>query len=196
MDKRFFFITTYDKISGAILTSLLNCHPEIHCNDKSPNKKTVDDLIKEGGNEADKFYGDTQSYSAHALQNAILAERTRLPLRKMNLAVSPGLRIHFLMLHWLDKYKTAEAAITQLGCADILCSSAQKNDNTNYATNQLNAVFRHVTASAAQENVDLEKASNMLFLFALAKVVTQDTLDFLAPGKSINLEKILQDKNN
>jgi hypothetical protein len=184
-DKRYFFITTYDTISGAIIASLLNAHPDIKCSEKSQVKKNIDALIKESGEDAEIFYGDTQSFSAHALQNAMLAERTHASLCKINLTVSPELRIHFLMIGWLDKHKSAEAALEdELG--------AENNETTVH----LRRVFEHLTATAAQEMVDLENRMNQLFLLALAKVITQDTLDFLVPGSSVSLEKMIQNKNS
>jgi hypothetical protein len=228
MDKRFFFITTYDSISAAIIASLLNCHPDIHCSDKNPHKKSVDGLIRESETHEHQYCGNS-TYAAHELQNAILAERSKSLLRKINLTVAPELRIHFLILGWLETYKSAEAAFSQIAGASVqeacdekrvgwirgaLCPVIHQLRLVDYGKERLihptrspsdtpyniedipfKTILEHITRSAAQENVDVEKPLNKLFLLALAKVITQDTQDFLVPGKTISLEKIIQDKN-
>ena len=31
MEKRFFFVTTYDNLSASLIAYILNTHPDIHC---------------------------------------------------------------------------------------------------------------------------------------------------------------------
>jgi hypothetical protein len=182
MEKRFFFITSYDSLSGAIIASLLNCHPDIHCSDDIATQKKIDEIILEAEEHTEKFCCHVPCLSAHEFQNKILVERSRLPLRKANLLVSPKLRIHFLIRSWLDIHKNVEAALLHL----TTCQHS--------APFQL--VLQHITATAESKEVDLGIPLNRLFVFALAKMITEDTLDSLVPGKKINLEKMIHDKNS
>lgn len=190
--KRFFFVTTYDNISGKILASLLNLHPHIHCNVSSldmylDNKlvnKNIDDFISANTVDANRFCGNVQEFSAYELQNKILMERTRHPVRKINLTLSPKTRINYLLKSWQD------ANITAAEIKKHLQPSISGVRPSRFAE-----IFLQINEYAAQKNIDVSEPENRLFLLALAKVISQDSLDILVSDKIVSLEKLMADKN-
>ncbi len=204
MDKRFFFITTYDNISGALIASVLNIHPDVHCgtylidpfinesdqHDKNSAEETVDAFIESNTRNKNKFNGNSQRYSAYELQNKLLMEKTRHPLRKVNLAVSPRLRINFLIKSWLDAYKNPDQAVIEI---NNKINELRAKQHPCIVEFRFNDIIQQIQKSACNENIDLTNSNNQLFLIALTRVITQDSADLPTSGKIISLEKLLYD---
>lgn len=205
MDKRFFFITTYDNLSGSLIASMLNHHRNVHCGvnlddpfisestqNNNSSKETVDAFIESHSHDTNVFNGNSQRYSAYELQNKILMEKTRHPLRKVNLALSPKLRINFLIKSWLDAYKSAEIATAEINAKINNLRTKQHPIIVEY---QFTGILQQMQESAQMENIDLSNPDNQLFLIALARVITQDSADLPTSGKTVRLEKLVGDKN-
>jgi hypothetical protein len=83
MEKRYFFITTYDNLSASLITSILNTHSDVYCQASLHDalisytntfsySETVDEFIRGNTHDTHLFEGNAQQYSSHELQNRIL----------------------------------------------------------------------------------------------------------------------------
>jgi len=199
MNKRYFFITTYDNLSGSLIASILNTHTDIHCiasqNDAliadylPTSSETIDEFIAKHSDDNHLFDGNAQQFSAHELQNKLLMERTTHPLRKINLVMSPLLRIHFLINSWWNQYKNTEEALQKIENRLIEMQSKGHALITQY---RLDKILNHILASASRKKINLTSTNNKLFLIALARVVAQDYTDLQSSNRNVCLEKITE----
>lgn len=186
MHNRFFFVTTYDNLSAAFIEKILNSHPDFHSvankndmlssqNNSAVDSENIDRYIENYAHKANKCNGDIGRFTAHELQHNILMQRTKHPLRKINLVINPALRINLLMHDWLENNIDKQLPL--------------------FKDNRFDILLKHIHASAKEKNVDINSFYNKLFLIALAKVVTQDYVDLLSSTNNIYLEKLIQDKS-
>jgi hypothetical protein len=198
VNEKFFFITNYDDISSSLIAFILNSHPDVHCSiDRNDDllapcqhmQHAVDAWIINRTNTEKTVNGNINQFTAYELQNKILLEKTRHPLRMASIVASPYLRVRLLMQAWLADYKTAEAAVIRLeNQLQQLLSPQQHELIYRY---RFNDIFKQLEASAKQKQVDLNIASNKLFIFALTKMITQDSADLPASCKKYLLENLV-----
>lgn len=200
MDNKFFFITTYDNISGQLVASLLNIHPDINCVqsqndpfiDKLPaNKDALDVFIESNLSSSKRFNGNIQEFSAYELQNKILLEKTKQSLRKINLTVSPKQRINFLMNNWLVAYHDAGPAIMEIEKKLHYLSQSQ---HPLIGHHRFNYFLQLIKTQASADKVDVDNSFNKLFFLALAKIITLDTADLPTSGRNTSLESLISDE--
>ncbi len=203
MDNKFFFITTYDNISGSLLASLINTHPDIACNlsfndpflhnhtpiEKSICQTTIDKIIEFDSQTPNKLCGNIQRFPAFELQHKSLTEKSKHPYTHVNIAMAPNLRINFLLDSWINHFKTAESAYHYIEQALV---TLQTNNHELFSLYRFNYFYAHILNTAKIKKIDLTSAKNKLFLIALAKVIAYDTADLPTPCKTFNFEKLMQ----
>ncbi len=218
----FFFITTYDNISGKLLSSIINKHPDFFCHAgytdeflpsflhytmgelttdrtysfETPLDISIDKYIAFNTHSQKKYSGDTQSFTAFELQHKTLIEKTAQPYRKVNLLVSPILRVNFILQSWMQLNL---APIKLLSLIEHQIDNHKQIQHSTSTINlyQFNYFYTQIkNYAAAHFPTKLSSAQNRLFILALAKVITYDSADIPAPGKSFCFEKILNDENN
>src|SRR5579883_3362843 len=97
----FFFVCTTDKISAVILTRLINIHPDIQCNMVASGllneslDYTLEGFITDHKTDK-KFTGNIYNFPAYELQFQ-MTEYSEAIFRKVNILVSPILRINFFI---------------------------------------------------------------------------------------------------
>lgn len=200
---RFFFITSYDQISGEILASLVNIHPDIHCDTLRSYffadilYSTIDQYIEKSSIKTKKFSGSIAALSAPELQQKIDKDKPKHPFRKADIKISPLLRIRFILMTWLNSGFTSEQLIAKLE-RQLSVDMLKSNNVAYYYQHILNTVLTHL--QHYQNNPHLEKPKNLfematpkgkLFIFALAIVLAFDAANNTYSGKCFHLEKLL-----
>jgi hypothetical protein len=201
----FFFISTYDKVSADILASLINIHPDIYLiSDKNSallpqnSEISLDQFIKTHTSSSHQFSGNIQNFPAFELQYRILKEKTEQPFQKVQILLSPILRIRFLMYSWLKTDLTPTQLVNALE-QQIFKNNALLNryNISKFYAHVLNTMLISAKSSAQPEE-NMKKFSSplsKLFFFALATVMTFDTADLPTTGKTFRLEALLSDKS-
>lgn len=205
-NSKFFFITTYDSFTGALIASLLNEHPDIYCSESyidpfllnltsgyKAEDSVIDNFIARNRKADKRFNGNAQRFSAFELQHKTLTEKCKTPHRRANLAVSPSLRINLLVKSWIDSAKTPELAMINIEHA---MRTLRENKDDLFEILIYHAYYHMVTKAAEQEQVDMDNVHNQLFLTALAKVLTYDTADLPTSTRTFRFEALLNDENN
>lgn len=206
MNTPYFFITTYDSISGLILASILNEHPDINCslsnNDifvakteliLDKKSKIVDPFVLENSALQNKFNGNVQRFAAHELQHRILSERTIHPLKIANIVIDPILRIKLLQAHWLSQFESANAAVTTIE-ANLL--QLQKSKHDLFDCYNFKYFDKFIFSTAIANHIDVTNANHKLFLYALAKVIAYDSADLPNSIKKFRLEDIINTESH
>lgn len=207
MNNPFFFITSYDNISGTLLASILNEHPDINCSisyadpfltklhisENHLADKIIDKFIEFNTHTNKKFHGNAQRFSAYELHHRILIEKTKSPIRKVNIAISPKLRIELLMKSWLDKFTHPNVAVTAI---EKRFEELKKSKHSLFDQYIFHYFYGHIINTAVQKKIDLTDAKNKLFLLALAKTITFDTADLPTPIKTFCFEDIIENEKN
>lgn len=211
---RFFFLTTYDNISGALLASILNEHPDISCStyycdpfltklylsEGKHNDKIIDNFIVMNiqfiGVNIDKtkrFSGNAQRFAAFELHHRILVEKVKHGLRKVNITISPQLRINLLIKCWLEKFQTEEFAVNAI---ENRLNEMKNNNHYLFDLYIFHYFYAHVLDVAINEKIDINDKKNRLFLLALARVITNDSADLPTPSKHFAIEKLINNEDN
>lgn len=210
---KFFFVSIYDKISAVILTQLINVHPDILCvmlptNDilNEPQDSALDDFISE--NESDKkFVGNIYNFPAFELQFKTDHDYPSSLFRKVNILVSPTLRIKFLIHSWLQSGLSPEQLVVRLekqllGEHDNLLLKRYKLTNfyedvlMTLTSNIKRLIESKPDPIVIKNYIDsINSNQGKLFRMALAYTMAFDSVDMLTPTKSMCLEKILTDIN-
>jgi hypothetical protein len=203
---RFFFITSYDNISGMILSSILNTHPNINCQTSFPDPlmpKTfsysnepitisIDKFIELNTSNEEIFHGNAQQYSAFELQYKTLIEKTIHPYRKVNLVMSPTLRINFLLKSWISTNVTPSYVLSFI---NQQLSELQKKNHSLFSLLSFHYFHKEViNAITIDKLADLDDTKNQLFALALAKMLTFETADLPTPGKMFSFEEVLNNQ--
>ncbi len=214
MMNKFFFITTYDDISGKILASILNIHPDIKCHtanvdvllppvfiltaDKNqtlsqpyinPNDKvSVDKFIQLYTDPTKKFTGHTQSFTALELQYKTISEKTKTPYSKANIIVPPMLRINFLLHTWKRCGLTLEKLVCYI---EKRLYELENNKHRAFELYDYSYYYKHILNTV--KHTPITEASK-IFVIALAKVIAFDSADIPTPGKNFNFETLLSDE--
>jgi len=203
---RFFFITTYDNVSGGMISSILNAHPNIYCShtphdifmhDEYSFKQYssddfLDNYIIENSISNSQFHGNSQKYTAYDLQHYILLEKTKHPLKKFNLTINPKLRINFLIKSWLDIHGNAIAVLDAIEKRFLVLNENKQNLSIKRQLIDINA---HIQTYIEKEKIDCHAAEQKIFLYALARVISQDIVDLSISTKNISLEKLIEDNS-
>jgi glycosyltransferase involved in cell wall biosynthesis len=199
MNNRFFFVTTYDNISGKIISSIINMHPDINCHMSYPDPflpTTFDSIVEPANITLDKFInlntstetefsGNIQRFSAFELQHKKLTEKTAQPFNTANILISPELRINFLLQSWVT---------SPLDTVNVL-DYIEKKVKLLYSQKH-NLFERYIRNTVFSEKIaDLSIARNKLFIYALAKTIAYDSADIPTPGKKFRFETLLEDPN-
>lgn len=201
MNNRYFFVTTYDDVSGSFISELLNLHPEIHCShfanklvpnsissiELDENQTSLDNFIKIDSNTYKKFSGNAQLFPAFLLQHKSLTEKTRHPFKKVNIIMAPELRIKSLLASWkkIPYYK-----LSTLKDIDTFLNKIRTDSPDLCNLYNFNDIFSQVIKYANTVKINTAQADNLLFLVALAIEVTMDTADLPTPGKIVSYEKL------
>lgn len=203
--EKFFFITSYDALSSVLLSNIINLHPEMHCEVSTydpfiltDTNKTLDISIDEfiilHTQNDKKFCGNAQYYSAFELQHKSLIQKTHQPHRKINLLLSPKLRVNFILHSWLAAYTTHEAALTHI---EKHLETLEKNKHHLFEIYNFGYFYKHINKTiSAEKIVDMNSAENKLFLIALAKVIAYDSADIPSPGKNFCFEKLIKNTDD
>ncbi len=198
MNNAFFFITTQDNISGSVLSSILNTHPDINCKTSfsdpfllsayQPNV-TIDQFIELQTDSDKKFHGNAQHFTAYQLQHKTLSERTQQPYRKANIILSPTLRVNYLLHSWMEN--SASPADTLAFIQKRLKEMDSKNHHY-HTLYQSHHIYDLLIKTVADENiVDLTCPKNNLFLLAVARLLIFDTADIPTAGRSFSYEQLI-----
>jgi len=207
MSDKFFFLTTFDNISGALIASALNEHPDIHCSTSyadpfiinSPiliqdvKHKVIDSFIDIESNTKIKFTGNTQRFSCFELQHRMLSEKTTHIFRRVNIALHPITRIQFLLYNWINSAKGAKQSLVH-HIEKTIKKLAEKNNHVSKLYN-FDYFYNHIIATAKKEKIDLFNLDNKLFLSTLAKVITFDSGDLPVPAKTFCFEKLIESED-
>lgn len=192
----YFFITSYDDISREIITSLLKSHPDIACETFFSHnlfiqphfaEQSIDAFICENKKD-NKLSGSIGRFFCFELQHKTILEKTKSLHRKVNIMVSPELRIKLLLKSWEN---------TQ-NLIDLDTLRAQLIDSENNPLSIYNFFyFYDQIRVAANKNprIDLNNVDHQKFLLALATIVTFDSADLPVPGKSFVLEQLLSNND-
>jgi hypothetical protein len=203
MKNRFFFLTSYDSLSGTILSSILNQHPDIHCNTSYPDPflafnvaKELDELatpieafMDSNTSPTKLFSGNAQQYSAFELQNKSLIQKTKQPFNAANITLEPALRIQFLLYTWREASHTDDHALKYIEHA-----FAQISHHPLMAHYQFSYFYEIVTKEILLAK-EMLSTQDKLFAIALARVLAQDTADLPVPRKKYSFEKLLESKD-
>ncbi len=203
MNNRFFFLTTYDSLSGTILSSILNQHPDIHCNTSYPDPflafnetKELDDsntpietFIDLNTSTTKSFSGNTQQYSTFELQNKSLLQKTKQPFNAANIVLAPVLRIQFLLYTWRKASLTDEHTLNFIEQA---LAEIQYHPLINYY--QFKFFYDLVSKEILSMKLNLS-TQDKLFALALARILAQDSADLPVPRKKYSFEKLLESKD-
>lgn len=198
----YFFITSYDKISSQIITHLLNLHSDIDVKllpDQAlfpqPISMDLDTFIENNKSTSKKYVGNSYNLTAYELQNKSLIERSKIPFRRVNLMLSPVMRIRFLMHQWTMSNLKEDELIKNLENQLIY------SNNTLLQTYNVLYYYKNIL-QVMQTKLQLGMKSNQnfipninfngrLFLIALSLVIAFDTADFPTTGKIFSFENLI-----
>lgn len=203
--EKFFFITSYDALSSVLLSDIINIHPEMHCEvstydpfiSADSNKTrdiSIDEFIVLHTKSDKRFCGNAQYYSAFELQHKSLIQRTHQPHRKVNLLLSPELRVNFILNNWLAAYTSAESALTHI---EEHLKSLESNKHDLFEIYNFGYFYKHINKIISAEKLaNMHSAENKLFILALAKVIAYDSADIPSPGKNFCFENLIKDTDD
>lgn len=193
----FFFITSYDDISSELIAFLLNSHPDLSCSTGKSDllmepshhqTVTLDEWIVSHTYPGKIYNGNINQFSAYELQNRILLEKSTHPIRRVHLTISPYLRVKLLMHSWLLAFQTPENAVQKL---DTQFATLQSTHHEIIHRYQFRTLFNTIKADIEKLHIDLALPENKLFLFALTKLITQDSADLPSSSRKYLLENLL-----
>ncbi|MHB1946999.1 MAG: hypothetical protein ACYCQI_02650 [Gammaproteobacteria bacterium] len=209
----FFFVSTYDKISSAIIRALLNIYPDIECTTQptesifpSAIPGTLDEFMLANKSKTKTFTGNIGNFPAFELQDRMLDEKTRQPFKKVKLLVPPILRARFLMFDWLRSGVAPEAIFKQFHeeiIGKYKSLEWMKKYRLFYYYHQIASVITTNTKNllAAKEkspNPEIDKKLALLshpyskvFYIALTFVLAFDSADLPCTAKNFSLDKLL-----
>lgn len=215
--EQFFFVTTYDKISAEILASLINLHPDIHCNTEMPcslipegEELNIDTFIETNTSKDKKFSGNVHNLTAFELQYKTITEKTAHPYRKANIVISPMARARFLIYSWLHSGKSIEEIYS-----DLMYKILYSKPFTSISRHRFSYFYNHILKSlltslsqmleACKKNpeaakkmpyIDVNSLHNQLFIIALTTILAFDSADLPIPSKTFRLEDLLTNANS
>lgn len=215
LTKSYFFMTTYDSVTSSILMSLLNIHPQINCQTDIHDKflpvtikSTIDQFIASHQSTEHAFSGNINNFGAFELQHRSLVEKTKCPFRKINIILSPLLRIRFILHGWYSSGLTEDEILQRIQ-AEIADNMNKKNVFELY---NIFYYFNHILSTVVSNLKEIEKMQannvnsqcqfdiaelssprNKLFYLALAIVIAFDSADLPCTGKTFNFEQLLSD---
>lgn len=217
----FFFISTYDKITAELLTSLINIHPDIECKIQPDNHffpsgitGTLDDFMIRNKSSEKKISGSIRSVMSYDLYNRILTEKTRQPFKKVNIMLSPISRVRLIMHSWLESGLPPEQILEKLN-EEIMNDGKEKGLLSRYYVmdyyqkymlaliNNVKEVYKAKVRNGENPSGDmllqklfnLGKPVGMLFVYAIALVVAFDSADLPMTGKKYSFETLVTDEN-
>jgi hypothetical protein len=202
MKNRFFFITTYDNISGGILSAAINTHPDIHCHTSYPDiflpnflmqdreqvNFSLDKFMMQNTATEKKFSGNAQRFSGFELQHKNLVEKTAHPYNSANIIIAPKLRTDLILHSWMKSNLDEQYVLAFI---EQKCLFLEKK-HFQFEIYNFNYYYKLLNDTVALEKMaDLRIAKNKLFLYALAKTITYDCADIPTPGKKFIFENLL-----
>lgn len=206
--EKFFFINSYDNITGALVASAINQHPDVSCAIYDPhllpqfqnllindfNHTTIDKLIKKYSSKEKKFCGLAQRFSSFELHHRTLVEKTVQPFKSVTLIVDPVTRINLLLHSWMNETYSADFSISYI---EEKLQLLNKQNHALFSLNNFPYLHNVVTKQAKEKfNINYSIPKNRLFILALSLLVTHDTADLPVPCKSVSFEKLLSNPDN
>lgn len=204
MSNRFFFITTYDNISGKILSPIINTHPDIECQTSYPDvflSTNLPSQIESPDLPLDKFMsvntsidksfsGNMQQFTGLELQHKKLTQRTAQPYNTANILMSPKLRVNFILHSWMASTHDVNFALSFIEKREKLLRVQSHDLFKLYKFHYFYDLIRDYVRDEKVAN--LFSPQNKLFVFALAKVIAYDSADIPAPGEKFCFETLLE----
>ncbi|MCD6038618.1 MAG: PGL/p-HBAD biosynthesis glycosyltransferase [Gammaproteobacteria bacterium] len=215
----FFFITSYDSISGKLLSSILNSHPDIGCHaghsdtlvppsfysnqvfpppihsyPALPFNISVDKYILCHTDLKKKYSGDAHYFSAMELQHKTLMEKTIHPYRKVNLLISPILRVNLILHNWMQSNLTPGKLLTLILNQ---MNTLKKAQHRMFSLYNFDYFYKQLQYALPQDTTDYDygtSVKNKLFLIALAKVLAYDSADIPTASKAFRFEALLENE--
>lgn len=212
----FFFISSYDQMSAEILHLFLNKHPDIHCSMQRPNTQiptfidgTLDEFMTANTSSVKKYSGNIGNFSAYELQHRILDERTQQPFKKVQILLSPMIRIQLIIYNWLKSGLAPQQLLRQF--EDELRKSANSKKNSFAKLYQVVKFYNHVVNAInlnkekfeklklTNQNPEIDKILacfngqyHALFCQALTLAVTYDSADLPCSIKRYRFDRLLE----
>jgi hypothetical protein len=204
MTNRFFFLTTYDSITGTALAALLNEHPDFACSisyvdpyspmtaqDKPKSVNLTLDKFIISHTKPNKFCGNAQRFSAFELQYRKLMEKTNTPFRSVTVLLDPVTRINYLIYGWMKTNNDADYTVNYL---EKVITSLLADKHPLYFLYNFNYFYPLVRDTILMKKIaDLSVAKNKLFAIALAIVLAQDTANLPIGAKQFQFETLISD---
>jgi hypothetical protein len=202
---KFFFITTYDNITGTVLSSIVNSHPDVNCHvshaadSLSPTifplpknaygDAHIDKYIRLNNTFDKMFSGCSRRFSALELKHKTLVEKTATPYISANILLSPATRVNYILQDWM-KSNLEDSLSSQF--IENQLKAMQKEHHNLFKLYIFHYFYNQIT-SIVNENkmAPLNVSKNKLFILALAVVITYDSADISTPCKKFSFEKLL-----
>jgi hypothetical protein len=206
MDNRFFFITTYDGLSGSLLAEALNQHQDMHCDlafmdpfiitlhltAKEMSASIIQQYVDLYSLPEKSFNGSIQRFSAYELQHRTLVEKTKHPLRKANIVMAPQLRINFLLNNWIQTYFDSSSALEYIEEKII---QLRHSSHQLFKLYNFDYFYNHIKNTVVSENLKISTPQDKLFLIALTLILSYDSADLPLASKAFKFEDLVSNSN-
>lgn len=204
--KRFFFVTTYDHVTGGILYDILSQINSIHCsqskNDRFSNEsypstcnrlgEILDTFIEVNSIDSNKFNGNIQKFTSFELHNKIITEKSKSPLYTVQIATRPEFRVKAIIMNWVKNYGNAVVAANEI--RNKFESLKYKKDSL-FTLLHFNNYHEIVCKALKNSNSKSGRHNDILFSYAFSLVLAMDSANFPTTSEKFSINDIANDEN-